>query len=148
VSAFWAGNNDNKAMTRKTGGVIVAPAWSEFMQYALTKVPSASFTRAEYLSSTKPILNGIWQTPGSDGLIHEILYWVNKNDPTGPTPTNPASDSQFERWDAPVRARYGSYEAYTPPPATQTPLPDTSTQTQYQNPYGGSLIPIFPTPLR
>ncbi len=141
VTAFWAGNNDNKAMTRKTGGVIVAPAWSEFMHYALTKVPSQSFTRAEYAPANKPILNGNWQVPGNDGLIHEILYWVSKNDPQGPVPSNPASDSQFEHWDAPVRAQYGGYAAYTQPEPTTPTQPTTTQQPQYQNPYGGSVIP-------
>ena len=36
--------------------------------------------------------------------VHEILFWVDRSNPTGPTPSNPADDSQFEYWDAPVRA--------------------------------------------
>ncbi len=141
VTAFWAGNNDNKAMTRKTGGVIVAPAWSEFMHFALTKIPSQPFTRAEYVPANKPVLNGNWQVPGADGLVHEILYWINKNDPQGPQPNNPASDPQFERWDAPVRAAYGRYGVHTTP---QAPSIQTPQQPQYQNPYGGSIIPNYP----
>jgi membrane peptidoglycan carboxypeptidase len=135
----WAGNNDNKAMTRKTGGVIAAPAWSEFMHYALTKIPSQPFTRAEYVPASKPVLNGVWQVPGNDGLVHEILYWVDKNNPTGPPPSNPASDPQFSFWDIPVRNAYG-YSA--PPPPVEAPV--QTQQPQYQNPYGGSIIPIFP----
>jgi 1A family penicillin-binding protein len=142
VTAFWAGNNDNKAMTRKTGGVIVAPAWSEFMHEALRVVPSQPFTRPEYVAASKPVLNGIWQIPGSDGLVHEILYWVNKNDPTGPAPANPASDPQFSYWDIPVRAQYGSFGTYTPPTQEQPQQPQG--QTQYQNPWGGSFVPTPP----
>ena len=31
--------------------------------------------------------------------IHEILWWLNKNDPQGPVPENPKSDSQFNNWE-------------------------------------------------
>ncbi len=42
-------------------------------------------------------------TPTYSGGVHSILYWVNKNDPRGPAPTNPASDSQFTNWEYAVR---------------------------------------------
>jgi 1A family penicillin-binding protein len=142
VSAFWAGNNDNKAMTRKTGGVIVAPAWSEFMGEALRTIPSQPFTRPEYAPANKPILNGNWQIPGSDGLVHEILYWVNKNDPQGPRPASPESDPQFNYWDIPVTAQYGGSGVATPP--SQAPAAPPPQQIQYQNPWGGSVIPTAP----
>src|SRR5205814_7892785 len=51
----------------------------------------------------KPQLRGVWQVPGQDGAYHEILYWVDKNNPQGPTPINPATDSQYQYWDIPVR---------------------------------------------
>ena len=140
---IWAGNNDNTSMVKRVSGFIVGPAWSEFMRYALTKKPAEAFVRPEYVPANKPVLNGVWQTPGSDGLVHEILYWVNKSDPLGPAPSNPASDSQFERWDAPVRAQYGGYGVYSTPaqavPTPQAPQP----QPQYQNPYGGSVVPHY-----
>lgn len=143
VSAFWAGNNDNKAMVRRSGGAIVAPAWSEFMHAALRVIPSQPFTRAEYAPANKPVLNGNWQVPGSDGLVHEILYWVNKNDPLGPPPANPASDPQFIFWDTPVRIHYGGAAVSQELP--QTPMPQAPIpQPQYQNPWGGSVIPGVP----
>ncbi len=150
VSGFWAGNNDNTPMQKKGSGAIVAPAWSEYMHYALTKVPSQPFTRAERAPANKPVLNGVWQVPGSDGSVHEILYWVNKDDPTGPSPSNPASDPQYTYWDAPVRAAYGGYAVpQQSEPSTSTTGPDGQPQTQqpqYQNPYGGSVIPTTSTP--
>jgi 1A family penicillin-binding protein len=148
VVGMWAGNNDNKPMEKRTSGTIVAPAWSEFMHYALTKVLSRPFTRAEVAPPEKPILRGNWTVPGSDGLIHEILYWVNTDDPTGPPPANPASDPQYTYWDTPVRAQYGGYSA-PPPPPDQGTTNQTSTppqQPQYENPWGGSVIPTVPTP--
>lgn len=137
---IWAGNNDNSSMVKRVSGFIVGPTWSEFMRYALTKTAPTPFTRAEYVPPAKPILGGNWQVPGADGLVHEILYWVDKNNPTGPPPSNPASDPQFERWDAPVRAIYGGYGVYAPPGTPSSTLPQNQPP-QYQNPYGGSVIP-------
>lgn len=137
----WAGNNDNTSMVKRVSGFIVGPAWSEFMRYALTKTPATPFTRAEYIPANKPVLNGNWQVPGSDGLVHEILYWVNKNDPTGPSPSNPASDPQFERWDAPVRAQYGGYGVFSPPPQQTTPIPQNNQAPVFNPNGGGSIIP-------
>lgn len=141
---IWAGNNDNSSMVKKVSGFIVGPAWSEFMRYALTKLPAESFTRPEYTPATKPVLNGKWQIPGSDGLVHEILYWLSKNNPTGPAPADPTMDPQFERWDAPVRAQYGGYAISNTPTVTPAPAAPQLQQPQYQNPYGGSVIPHYP----
>lgn len=104
VFGAWAGNNDNSPMQKKVSGLIVGPMWHDFMQHALQKVPTVSFTRSDNPApSTKPVFQGIWQTPGSDGRPHEILYWVNKSDPLGPAPTNPNNDPQFQYWDIPVQ---------------------------------------------
>jgi len=128
----WAGNNDNTSMVKRVSGFIVGPAWSEFMNYALGKIPPESFTRTEVdNSSLKPVLRGVWQTPGSDGRIHEILYWVNKTDPQGPPPANPAADSQYSRWEYGVQRWLGSYSA--PAPSYPT-TPSTSTD-QFGNQY-------------
>lgn len=102
VIGGWAGNNDNKPMTHNVSGFIIGPAWSEFMRYALTRYPNDSFERAEVTPPTKPVLNGIWQVPGSDGLIHDILYWAQKTDPQGPG--NSIGDSQYKYWEYPVQA--------------------------------------------
>lgn len=99
VIGAWAGNNDNSSMIKRVSGFIVGPMWSEVMRYALTKVPAGAFARTTVdQSSLKPILRGVWQTPGTDGKLHEILYWINKNDPQGSTPPNP-NDSQLTAWD-------------------------------------------------
>ncbi len=104
VIGMWAGNNDNSSMEKRVSGLIVGPMWGEAMRYALSKTPNESFSRAEYQPSDKPILNGVWQIPGSDGTIHEILYWIDKDNPLGPGPSNPGSDPQLRLWDPPVAA--------------------------------------------
>jgi len=104
VVGMWAGNNDNSSMVKKVSGFIVGPMWHDIMAHALTLYPNEPFIRAERdISKLKPVLRGIWQTPGTDGAIHEILYWVEKTNPTGAQPTNPYNDPQFEYWDLPVR---------------------------------------------
>lgn len=137
---IWAGNNDNSPMVKKVSGFIVGPAWSEFMRYALTKVNAEPFTRAEVPPANKPVLNGNWQVPGNDGLVHEILYWVSKNDPRGAAPSNPGNDPQYVYWDTPVRAQYGGY-GVTPQQPAQEPQTQAPQQPQYTNPWGGSVIP-------
>jgi len=137
VIGMWAGNNDNSPMEKRVSGLIVGPMWGKVMSYALTKTPPEYFSRAEYQTPTKPILSGAWQIPGSDGLIHDILYWVDKSNPTGPAPANPANDPQYHYWEAPVRAWGGSYVA---PQQTQQPIVPPTTQPQF-NPQGGAIIP-------
>ncbi len=96
----WAGNNDNSSMVKRVSGFIVGPMWSQFMRYALSKTEPQAFDRSTVdNSSLKPILRGQWQTPGSDGQLHEILYWVDKTNPQGPQPINPAVDPQFNAWE-------------------------------------------------
>ncbi len=125
----WAGNNDNRSMN-EISGLIVAPMWRAFMDIALKKVPEKQFGQAPRTSDNlKPVLRGIWFDPvaliseepdendngnSEDTEIptlslentitsaHDILYYVNKNDPQGPYPSNPESDPQFALWEYPV----------------------------------------------
>lgn len=113
VVGTWAGNNDNTSMERRVSGFIVGPIWSEFMRYALTKTSNTAFTRPETSNvGLKPVLRGIWQgndTHTEGGLefanqeVHNILHWVDTDNPTGPPPSNPSSYSQYQLWEVPVR---------------------------------------------
>ncbi len=99
--AAWAGNNDNRSMQKLTAGFIVAPMWNEFMKKAIEKYPSSSFIDPEPIDSNiKLVLKGIWENPQG---VHEILHWVNKDDPQGAFPNNPASDSQYLLWEEPLQ---------------------------------------------
>ena len=35
--------------------------------------------------------------------VHDILFYVNKDDPNGPVPTDPSTDPMFSRWEKPVQ---------------------------------------------
>ena len=130
VIGGWVGNNDNTPMDKKVAGYIIAPFWNKVMSKALEKYPNEKFEEPapEDLSDNKPILRGLWQggnsysidsisgklateyTPAETrkevvtGGAHSILYWLNKDDPRGPAPSNPFADPQFERWEYGVQA--------------------------------------------
>lgn len=146
VVGVWAGNNNNSSMVKKVSGFIVGPMWSQFMRYALTKVPTEAFTRVALdENGLKPILRGVWQNPGADGQLHEILYWLNKNDPAGPTPPN-YSDPQFNAWDTGLRvwAAQNGVTPGAPPTASPYSQPSPIVPTQ-QNPYPQQpMIPVGP----
>ena len=102
----WMGNNDNRPMAQISSALIVGPLWQKFMIETLKTVPDEDFKSPSYSSTStetanlKPILRGVWQT--SEG-IHDTLYYVNKEDPQGPPPTNPASDPEFNLWETGVK---------------------------------------------
>ncbi len=125
VVGAWAGNNDNSSMGQKVAGYVVAPMWNAFMKQALAGQPAEPFLVASSTDQTtlKPILRGVWQDsqpitidrttgkpanlftlPGNlvqkigGGAVHTILYYINKNDPLGPPPTNPEADPQYKNW--------------------------------------------------
>lgn len=124
----WAGNNDNTPMEKKVAGFIVAPLWNTFMRGAFPKIPDSQFPRPPVIGlDTKPALRGVWE--GSQTYIvdkmsgklatdltpdeykeerviaspHDILYFVNKDDPKGPQPANPNDDPQYELWETPTQ---------------------------------------------
>lgn len=104
AAGAWAGNNDNSPMEKRIAGFIVAPMWHEFMEYAFTKYQPEAFQPPApdpSYDSLPPVLKGNWNTDPSRG-VHEILYWVNKENPRSGSPANPASDSQFIQWEYPV----------------------------------------------
>ena len=114
--AAWAGNNDNSSMSPLSSSMIAAPMWNEFMQTVLQKIPNETFNEpAPINKDIKPILAGYWKgertsvdedgnitiTNGRD--IHDILHWVDKSNPLGPAPKNPANDPQYRMWEDGVK---------------------------------------------
>ncbi len=113
----WAGNNDNHSMN-EISGLIITPLWRAFMDEALKKLPEKKFSEPPRTPDTiKPVLRGVWfdpadlvnsnddsQTINVENAVsgaHDILYFVNKDDPRGPQPTNP-TDPQYVLWEYPV----------------------------------------------
>ncbi len=126
--SIWAGNNSGEPMERRVASTIVSGFFHEFMSEIIRGTPNQLFKKPESSpDGLKPVLRGIWQggqTYFTDSVsgklatdrtpeetkeenvvtqIHDILYWVNKDDPHGPIPANPAEDTQFEHWEYSVR---------------------------------------------
>ena len=124
----WTGNNDNSPMKR--GSAISGGPWKEFMQFALAELPNERFEKPYedwHDEEIKPAIRGIWQ--GSESVVidslsgklatehtpietreelvitnpHSILYWIDRTDPRGDIPKNPARDSQYSRWETTVQ---------------------------------------------
>ena len=129
VVGAWAGNNNNTPMEKKVAGFIVAPLWNAFFSEVFPSLPDEKFSEPQPTpKNLKPALRGIWyggETYAIDNVSgkrateftplefidehvvpnpHEILYWVNKNDPSGPPPENPYADAQFLLWEIPMQA--------------------------------------------
>ena len=126
----WTGNNDNTPIKQEPGVYVAAPIWRAFFQQAFEKLnlPPESFTPPEKKIVTKPILNGEYIV---NGAIHSTLYYIDRDDPAGPPPTNPANDPMFNNWESAVRAWFGAATPTSPkqissppssPPATPTTL--------------------------
>jgi membrane peptidoglycan carboxypeptidase len=175
VVAAWSGNNDNSSMEKRVAGFIVAPMWNEFMQEAFKHGKGDNrFTPASPIpySTLKPVLRGVWQGNQSyvvDKMtgnlatdntppelreerfvpnIHDILYWVDKDNPRGPMPKNPASDPQFQLWEYGVALWSGnnsgliaSTTTNTPPTATDdVHKPENAPKVTIKNPNDGDRV--------
>lgn len=133
----WVGNSDNKAMSKGAdGSVIAAPIWNKFMREATAKMPISDFKKETLEPCDKPMVCG---TLGKEIIVkinkqngklaseytpytlieerkynevHNILYYVNTNDPLGAPLENPGSDPQYSSWEAPVKL-WAEKEGYT-----------------------------------
>lgn len=129
ATGVWVGNNDNSAMKKGAdGSKLAAPIWRDYMQKTLVSSAGESFTRPLPITTGKGILDGTIgqevrvrydaatgelaneQTP-LDRIqervtreIHDILYYVDKDNPRGPAPQHPEQDAQFSTWERAVRA--------------------------------------------
>ncbi len=128
VCGVWVGNNDYTSMTKGAdGSVVAAPIWHKFMVEALKNNPPETFTPPQVIEIDKPVLRGkmgneiavkIDRASGKLATdltppsfveekiyreLHDILHYVNKDDPLGPAPENPYGNYQYERWEKPIQ---------------------------------------------
>jgi 1A family penicillin-binding protein len=131
ATGVWVGNSNNDEMKRGAdGSVIAAPIWQEYMKKA-TQGPVEAFHGPPANNATKPILQGkigadvttkVDKYTGlvipdsclstyppefieekKFGEVHNILYYVDKDNPAGPAPQDPSKDPQFNNWEEPVK---------------------------------------------
>jgi penicillin-binding protein 1C len=146
----WVGNNENTPM-KKGGAALAGPIWNDVMTAALKNLPVEYFDKPDPVdTSIPPILRGFWQNGDttstepvftgqadpSGANIHTILYWINKNNPTGGRPSNPESDSQYTNWEYGVqkwwnlnRYKYNVSSASVEPTYQPTTVNTTGTST-------------------
>ncbi|HUO50392.1 MAG TPA: PBP1A family penicillin-binding protein [Candidatus Paceibacterota bacterium] len=152
----WAGNNDNTPMEKKIAAFIIAPMWHDFMEYAIQKYPAADFPPpAPETGNLPPVLTGNWNTDPSKG-VHDILYWVQKDNPLAGPPANPWADPQTAYWDYPVQA-WAAQQGYQAggggsvpeisPTTTTPPTQTTASGLQFTSPKSNSPVPAN-TPLQ
>lgn len=106
AAGVWVGNNRQESMTRQGAGISASgPIWHEFMAHALENSPTEEFLSPDPVEVPKIMLNGSYLLE-KEALpeilvkeVHSILYYLNKNDPRGETPSNPDSDPQFKNWE-------------------------------------------------
>jgi penicillin-binding protein 1C len=137
----WVGNNDNTSMgSSADGGVVAAPIWNDYFSQILEGLPDETFNEPPPVNATKPVLWGATGTTVKKKVdkitgkiipdecvesypkeyveerefkkAHEILYYVNKDDPNGDAPKNPADDPMFSAWEGPVQAWATGQEGY------------------------------------
>ncbi len=176
VVGAWAGNNDNTPMQHNVAGLIISPLWGSFMSQVAKNFPPSNFIAPpQPYTDGKPVLHGIWQGGSSywidtisgklatqytpvetkkeivSNSVHSILYWLDKRDPRGSTPTNPADDSQFQYWEYGVRNWFANYALLHPefqeaapatPPTSYDDVhtPDRAPQISILSPENGALI--------
>lgn len=122
----WVGNTTPKPM-KGGGNTLAGTIWNQFMRFALKGTPVETFPTPPETTVTKPVLRGsnggirlpINTTNGKIAVSttppnlvtertylppHDILHYVNREDPTGPAPLNPADDPQYENWESGLRA--------------------------------------------
>jgi penicillin-binding protein 1A len=120
VVGVWAGNNDNTPMVKSGSSILAAvPIWHAFMSLALPSTTPDTFVQPEPTNPDKPILAGDYLY---NGQLHTILYYVNRMDPTGPDPTDPAADPEYDNWETALQtwaaANLPNYSQYNQPGST------------------------------
>ncbi len=128
VTTVWVGNTRRVPM--KAGAdssTVAAPLWQNFMKEATKDRPKTAFQKPEPPTTDRAALLGrvllkkLRIDKATDLLAHEftppeqveersylephdLLSYLEKDDPLGEPPTNPASDPHFSAWEAGVRS--------------------------------------------
>lgn len=123
VAGVWVGNSNNKPMKYGYGGSRMAgEVWNYFMRESLKGTPVEKFPTPPANKNSKPILNGgaggvtamvnkytnrLATSSTPEGYIvnrtylipHDILHYVDKDNPQGEVPKNPKIDPMYDSWE-------------------------------------------------
>lgn len=128
VTGVWVGNNDNGEMKKGAdGSQIAAPIWQGYMKRALEKTAVERFPAPPPTpQNLKPVLLGkAFETKIKIDAVsgkratsltpletvveqsfreaHNILFYLDRDDPRGPTPEDPTRDPQYTNWENAVQ---------------------------------------------
>jgi penicillin-binding protein 1A len=82
VAGVWLGNDDNRPMSKVTGGTLPAQAWRRFMMVAARAMPARPLP-----SAPAPQVGAVAQAPrGEGGLLDNILSVFGGGTVVGPAP--------------------------------------------------------------
>ena len=128
VVGVWTGNNNSQPMQRQGSSILAAvPIWHDFMSRIIDTLPVETFPVPDPIAaSDRPMLNGQYLLQGNE--VHDILYFVDKDDPRGPLPANPGEDSQYMNWTAPLEL-WAQGRGFTTVPSLlspSSPIPSTT----------------------
>lgn len=171
VTGVWAGNSDNTALKAGFGGGKVSgQIWNSFMKNFLQNKPVEQFPAPPVNDAEKPVLRGssgggitlginsvtgkiaVTTTP-AEFIVqktflqpHDILHYVNKDDPRGPAPQNPSSDSQYAVWEAAIQEWIARRHAEDPTWVMSFEEPPTEYDTPQSPEFAPTLTVISPQP--
>ncbi len=126
-------NDNSPMAQGADGVFTAAPIWRAFMDKALANTAVEKFPDPKVIKTGKPVLDGEINSDGKDTKVcktkkgkfclpvndscpdntkekkknvltsHDILFWVDKDNPQGPVPKNPEKDPQFAAWEKGVQ---------------------------------------------
>ncbi len=128
VAAVWVGNNDNTSMKRGAdGSIVAAPIWQQIMMAVTKKLPAVDFPLPPPSTATNPMLQGLTNgalavridtvsgklaTPNTPPETtvqkffvppHDILFYVDPENPLGPPPADPTQNPEYAAWETGVQ---------------------------------------------
>ena len=168
ATGVWVGNNNNTEMSAGAdGSVVAAPIWQGYMKEVTKNLPVVGFKKEELpkcdkamvcgeLSSGQPIkidkLSGKLATENTPYTtieekkyveVHNILHYVNINDPLGDPLADPTNDPQYNLWEAPV-AKYAEEQGYisqiSPTEYDDIHKPEDKPSLSWQEPYNNQNV--------
>jgi len=139
VTGVWVGNNDNTPMAQRAdGSYTAAPIWNAFMSTALKDKTIEEFKIPLPNTQTNPVFRGdtsigaVVKIDKASGKlatdltpknyiielnvkdIHTILKYINPANPSGPPPTNPERDPNYQTWENAIQ-QYLEIRGYISP---------------------------------
>jgi 1A family penicillin-binding protein len=136
VGVWAGNNDNSPMTTGADGVNVAAPIWRSFLDQVLVNYDKEQFLKYEKEEDLEtPLLNGkleqtknldVCEIPGEDKKYclankycpederkerdfieaHDILHYVDREDPRGPSPEDPKKDPQYKNWEKGVKEWY------------------------------------------